>query len=95
MLCKLFGHKLPRGYRGGTPYLTPKYHAHDGMGATHLRLEGECERCGTKTAFALMHLPRRQGNALRALIEQVGIPQDKPITDPVIREAIDALRVPL
>lgn len=55
--CRLFGHKLPIGYHGDHPYLTRRFKAVDGMGAHHVDLRGDCDRCGSTVTFAYLHLP--------------------------------------
>lgn len=54
-LCHLFGHALPTGSGSGRPYLRQKGGPVDGMGTHHVRLFGECPRCGKDWHIANLH----------------------------------------
>ena len=50
-------HKPPRGYgKEGAPYLRKELGPIDGMGTLHVRLYGECQRCGREYHIANIHL---------------------------------------
>jgi hypothetical protein len=54
-LCHLFGHRLPTGSGSGRPYLRQRGGPVDGMGTHHVRLLGECPRCGKEWHIANIH----------------------------------------
>jgi hypothetical protein len=53
----LFGHKMPRGYGNGVPYLTPWGGYTDGIGREHWHLDAQCERCGRDFPVGKFHGP--------------------------------------
>jgi hypothetical protein len=57
LLCWLFGHKLPKGYAGGRPYLEPYGGSVDGIGREHWRLYARCPRCEQKWHVVNVHGP--------------------------------------
>ena len=58
ILCKWFGHKLPKGWCNGAPYLKRDGGAIDGMGTEHVFLYAECDRCGEEYNAANFHMPK-------------------------------------
>lgn len=56
ILCKWFGHKLPKGYGGDSPYLSIKGGTIDGIGTRHAFMWTKCDRCGEEYHVANVHL---------------------------------------
>lgn len=61
LLCKLLGHKPPQPFgkysgMGGGDYLTPAHPRRDHVGRVHLRVYGNCPRCGERYQVGAMHL---------------------------------------
>lgn len=57
LLCEILGHKLPKGYANGRPYLTIKTVLTDGIGRQHAFLYARCDRCDEEYHVASIHLP--------------------------------------
>lgn len=58
-LCKLLGHKQPKGYYGtqADRYLQLHVGPTDGIGRVHGSLFTECERCDERYQVGMIHVP--------------------------------------
>ena len=57
-MCKIYGHKQPKGYKGDFPYLQIGATFIDGMGQVHAKLNARCDRCNKLYQIAFLHLPK-------------------------------------
>ncbi len=57
LFCKWFGHKLPKGWSGGAPYLKVRTIVTDAIGQRHAFLDSRCSRCHKEFHVANLHLP--------------------------------------
>lgn len=57
LLCRMFGHKVPRhGYYLNTPYFKRgRNRKVDGIGRIHQSLTTDCERCDSTFMFGMIH----------------------------------------
>jgi len=58
ILCRIFGHKLPRRYDGNAPWLQYTGDMRvDSLGTCHLVLDVRCPRCGDRYTVGHLQLP--------------------------------------
>lgn len=56
-LCKIFGHKIPKGWANGAPYFKIDSIVTDGTGTKHAFLYTICDRCNEEYHIGNVHLP--------------------------------------
>ena len=57
LMCFFFGHKMPKGYAGGKPYLNLSVGVIDGIGRIHGTIMAKCDRCGDCFDVCHVHIP--------------------------------------
>lgn len=63
--CRLFGHKLASGWKGGLPYFNKHYEATDGLGVEHYTLTGECAFCNHPITVGKVHISFNENGNMR------------------------------